>query len=126
MLPAMTETSDKTFPKSIRLLNAKDYSEVFSSVDIKISTQFFLCLARKRPDTNPRLGIIVAKKNVRLAVNRNRVKRLLRESFRHHKQDIPSYDIVLLAKHSSNQAEAEKISKELQYVWRKLKQKAKS
>jgi ribonuclease P protein component len=122
----MTETSENTFPKSIRLLNAKDYSDVFSSVDIKLSTQYFLCLARKRSSSNPRLGIIVAKKNVRLAVNRNRVKRLLRESFRIHKREIPCYDIVMLAKHSSNNADAEKISKELQYVWRKLKQKAKS
>lgn len=122
----MTETSENTFPKSIRLLNAKDYSDVFSSVDIKLSTQYFLCLARKRLDTNPRLGIIVAKKNVRLAVDRNRVKRLLRESFRIHKREIPCYDIVMLAKRSSNNADAEKISKELQYVWRKLKQKAKS
>lgn len=122
----MTETSENTFPKSIRLLNAKDYSNVFSSVDIKLSTQFFTCLAKKQPSSCPRLGIIVAKKNVRLAVSRNRIKRLLRESFRTHKHDIPSYDIVMLAKHSSNQADAEKLSKELQYVWRKLKQKAKS
>ena len=122
----MTETSENTFPKSIRLLNAKDYSNVFSSVDIKLSTQFFTCLARKQTSTYPRLGIIVAKKNVRLAVSRNRIKRLLRESFRTHKHEIPSFDIVMLAKHTSNQADAEKLSKELEYVWRKLKQKAKS
>lgn len=122
----MTETSDNTFPKSIRLLNAKDYSDVFSSVDIKLSTQYFLCLARKQSKQTPRLGIIVAKKNVRLAVNRNRIKRLLRESFRTHKREIPEFDIVMLAKHSSNTADPEKISKELQYVWRKLKQRAKS
>ena len=122
----MTATSENTFPKSIRLLNAKDYSDVFSSVDLKISTQFFLCLAKKKTRSYPRLGIIVAKKNVRLAVNRNKIKRLLRESFRTHKHDIPSYDVVMLAKHSSSQADAEKLSKELQYVWRKLKQKANS
>jgi ribonuclease P protein component len=122
----MTETSENTFPKSIRLLNAKDYSNVFSSVDIKLSTQFFTCLAKKHSSDSPRLGIIVAKKNVRLAVSRNRIKRLLRESFRTHKHEIPAYDIVMLAKHTSNQADAEKLSKELQYVWRKLKQKAKS
>lgn len=122
----MTVTSENSFPKSIRLLNAKDYSDVFSSVDLKLSTQYFLCLAKQNSLPYPRLGIIVAKKNVRLAVNRNKIKRLLRESFRINKHQIPSCDIVMLAKHSSNNAEAEKLNKELEYVWRKLKQKAKS
>lgn len=122
----MTETLNTTFPKSIRLLNAKDYSDVFSSVDIKISSQYFLCLARKSPNDNPRLGIIVAKKNVRFAVNRNRIKRLLRESFRQSKHQVPDYDFVIMAKRSAADAENPKLTKELQYIWRKLKQKAKS
>jgi len=122
----MTVTSDTSFPKSIRLLNAKDYSNVFGSVDIKISSQYFLCLARKSSSDKPRMGIIVAKKNVRFAVNRNRIKRLLRESFRHSKKQVPTYDLVIMAKRSAADAENEKLTKELQYIWRKLKQKAKS
>ena len=122
----MTETSDNTFPKSLRLLNAKDYSNVFGSVDIKLSTQFFTCLARKQTLSYPRLGIIVAKKNVRLAVNRNHIKRLLRESYRQNTKSIPCCDVVLLAKSQCNGADPKKITKELDYVWRKLKQRANS
>ena len=47
---------------------------------------------------HPRLGIIIAKKNVKLAVERNRLKRQLRETFRKQRQVLPSLDIVLLAK----------------------------
>jgi len=123
----MTETSNAAFPKSIRLLNAKDYSDVFSSVDIKLSTQYFLCLSRKSSHADhARLGIIAAKKHIRFAVNRNRVKRVLRESFRLHQHKLPSYDIVMLTKQGCSEAENEKLNKELQYIWRKLKQKAKS
>ena len=123
----MTVTSEATFPKSKRLLNAKDYSDVFDGVDIKISTQYFLCLARKRRTQPPcRLGIIVAKKNVRLAVKRNRIKRLLRENFRLSTTQLPEYDLVMMAKRNSGETESEKLSKELQYIWRKLKQRAKS
>ncbi|MCH2158128.1 MAG: ribonuclease P protein component [Oleiphilaceae bacterium] len=122
----MTETSDNTFPKSIRLLNAKDYSDVFSGVDIKFATQYFLCLASKQELQHPKLGIIVAKKNVRFAVNRNRIKRVLRESFRQSQHKLPSYDLVFMAKRSAADAENENLNKELQYIWRKLKQRAKS
>ena len=122
----MTETSNYAFPKSIRLLNAKDYSEVFSSVDIKVSTQYFLCLARKQASPQARLGIIVAKKNIRFAVNRNKIKRLLRESFRLNTHKLPALDIVVLAKKGADCTDNTRLQNELDYLWRKLKQKAKS
>ena len=49
--------------------------------------------------TSPaRLGLVIAKKHVRLAVQRNRVKRQLRESFRRHQQVLVGLDIVVLAR----------------------------
>lgn len=45
----------------------------------------------------PRLGVITTKR-VGKAVRRNRVKRLLREFFRHHKGNLPPKDIVIIAK----------------------------
>ena len=42
-----------------------------------------------------RLGLTVSKRNVRLAVDRNRVKRLLREWFRINREHFRSYDVVL-------------------------------
>jgi len=43
-----------------------------------------------------RLGLAVAKKCAKRAVDRNRLKRLARESFRQHKQSLAGFDIVLL------------------------------
>ncbi|GAB4350592.1 MAG: hypothetical protein Kow0073_05070 [Immundisolibacter sp.] len=43
----------------------------------------------------PRLGLVIPKRRVRLAVHRNRLKRWIRESFRHHQQRLPAADIVV-------------------------------
>jgi len=45
----------------------------------------------------PRLGIVVGKRAVRRAVDRNRLKRAIRESFRHEQHRLPSLDIVVQA-----------------------------
>jgi len=73
--------------------------------------------------SDSRLGIIVAKKNVKLAVQRNRIKRLLRESFRCKRESIPNIDIVVLAKKSVDKLNNTACSEELDYLWRKLGRK---
>lgn len=45
-----------------------------------------------------RLGIVVAKRNVKLAVARNRIKRLVRETFRQQQQRLNGLDIVVVIK----------------------------
>jgi len=42
-----------------------------------------------------RLGVVVPKRAVRLAVGRNRVKRWAREAFRVHQHRLPAQDVVL-------------------------------
>jgi len=45
----------------------------------------------------PRLGIIISKKNVRLAVARNTLRRILKEQFRLNQTALCGYDIVFVA-----------------------------
>lgn len=49
-----------------------------------------------------RLGIIISKKNVRLSVKRNQLRRILREQFRFHQHAICGYDIVFVAYKQAN------------------------
>jgi ribonuclease P protein component len=46
----------------------------------------------------PRLGLAVAARAVGNAVARNRIRRLVREAFRHRQQDLPALDLVVAAR----------------------------
>ena len=56
----------------------------------------FLVLAKTLQNSPAKLGLVVGKKNIPKAVARNRFKRIVRESFRHHKTQ--NIHFVVLAK----------------------------
>ena len=86
------------FGKSSRLLSASDYSRVFSSSALKCGCPQALIIASPNQLAHARLGLVIAKKHVKLAVHRNRLKRLIRESFRLRQASMPPLDIVVLAR----------------------------
>ena len=88
----------QSLPKASRLLDAAAYSAVFDQTHFKVSCRYFLILARLSRDTNTKLGLIVAKKHIPSAVNRNRVKRIIRTSFRTLDPFPHHLDLVVLAR----------------------------
>jgi ribonuclease P protein component len=90
--------STEAFPKTARLLNARDYKPVFDHSRYKVSNKHFLFLAKASQARRPRIGLVIAKKHIPKAVQRNRLKRALREAFRLHQANIPLIDIVVLAR----------------------------
>lgn len=111
------------FGKSGRLLNAADYSAVFDDVEWKVSSKEILCLSRKNGCTHPRLGLVIAKKNIRLAVQRNRVKRIIRESFRLHQQQFPAIDMIILARPGLGNFSNNELHAEMSKLWSRLLKK---
>lgn len=67
-----------------------------------------------------RVGIVVSKKNIPKAVKRNRVKRLVRESFRGTKSQIPNLDVVVLIRRGIDNLPNVKITSKLDSLWRDL------
>lgn len=63
---------------------------------LKIKTQYFLVLYQPNQQKYPRLGIIVNTHYIKRAVDRNQFKRIIRESFRHHKENLKALDIVVI------------------------------
>ena len=112
------------FPKSARLLTPADYQQVFQRGQFKVSSKTVLILAITNEFSRPRLGLVIAKKNIRLAVQRNRVKRLIRETFRLRQQDMPALDIVVLARRGLDQQENSLLHAELNTLWDKLLNRA--
>ena len=119
-----SQTPDTGFPRYKRLLNAKDYSLVFDNAEAKASHKFLLLLARKNDGPGHRLGLVIAKKNVRLAVQRNRIKRLAREFFRKLPESETPMDVVLLTRRGIDKLDNAELSTILQQQWQKLSRHA--
>ena len=83
-------------------------------------------LAKSNQDLGLRLGIIVAKKHVKLSVQRNRIKRLMRESFRAVTQPIENLDMVILAKQGTGATNNPDCLSEINDLWKKLSRKQKA
>jgi ribonuclease P protein component len=114
------QPGDAGFSKTRRLLNALDYSRVFDDAEAKASHKHLLLLARRSESEGHRLGLVIAKKNVRLAVQRNRIKRVAREFFRQVPQAGTSMDVVLLARRGIDDLDNGELSNILQQLWQRL------
>ena len=111
------------FTKSLRLLCAADFKPVFDNAPFRASHQYFLILARLNNQAQPRLGLVMAKKHMRLAVERNRMKRLIRESFRMQQQNLSGLDIVVLSRKGMDSLTNSEFSQQLTQQWQRIYKK---
>ena len=119
----MTENKAFHFPKILRLLTARSYKPVFAKGD-RLSGRCLLLLYRENDVNMPRLGLVIAKKHIKLAVQRNRVKRLIRESFRLNQHRLPPCDIVAIARKGLGGQSNEEIRIWLDKQWQRLAKSA--
>jgi ribonuclease P protein component len=83
---------------SNRLKRPEDFKAVFSSNNRRSGDRSFLFLARNNGRAWSRLGLAVPKKHIHSAVERNRLKRIIRESFRLKQNKLKGSDIVVLVR----------------------------
>jgi ribonuclease P protein component len=86
-----------SFPAHLRLRTPAEYKKVFAQ-PVKVSDKYFTLLAIRNPLAHPRLGLAIAKKSIKRAVDRNKIKRLCRESFRLQQHTLTALDMVVLAR----------------------------
>jgi ribonuclease P protein component len=110
------------FPRRIRLLGSRDYKRVFDQA-FRSSDNCFTLLARKNQLEYPRLGLAIAKKLVKSAVARNRIKRLIRESYRINQQKLTGLDIVVLGRSGIEGKSNKELHESLEQHWSRLIQK---
>ncbi len=113
------------YSTEVRLRCAADYKGVFDGALFKVHQPHFLFLAKHSELPNSRLGLVVAKKKVRRAHERNRVKRLARESFRLHQHQLGLLDIVVMPKVGIETVPNAELYQQLQFAWHKLQRLAK-
>ena len=109
-----------SFTREARLLDADAYKRVFDGADTKASHKYFLLLGRSNNLSHNRLGLVIAKKNIRLAVQRNRVKRVAREFFRTQPTEKQGLDVIFLARKGADQLDNAALSSILRQQWQKL------
>lgn len=111
------------FPKSSRLLIGAQFQRIFQKADFKVSQRHFLILARQNNIGRPRLGLVVAKKHIRLAVQRNRIKRRIRETFRLQQHHLSNIDAIVLPRSGADKLGDKELSLLLEQQWQRLAQK---
>ena len=75
--------------------DAAAYGRVFKKAT-RSRDKWFTVLCRNNDSGEARLGLAVSKKNCHAATGRNRIKRIVRESFRHHQAALTGFDVVVL------------------------------
>lgn len=112
------------FPKTSRLNRPGEFRAVFDQATFKVSTRCLLVFANRNGLDTARLGLVIGKKNVALATQRNRLKRLMRTSFRLNQQLLSGLDIVILARSSLDSLSNDQVTGQLHGLWQDLAKKS--
>lgn len=110
----------RSFGRDKRLLSPGQFKAVFDSPSGKVSGRQILLLARENGLEHPRLGLVIGKKSVKLSVERNRIKRQIRESFRQHQDALGGWDIVIVARKGLAEQDNPELARQIGKLWKRL------
>lgn len=92
------ERAGERFSRAMRLTRGRDIARVFRG-GLSVSNPYVTIRAHRRGGTSAaRLAFAIARRHVASAVRRNRVKRIVRESFRRHAGVLCGHDIVVISR----------------------------
>ena len=75
-------------------------------------------LSRENTVNYPRMGRIVARRNVKRAVDRNAINRIIRESFRLHKALLPAKDFIVILNQPIVFVQHDKLRQQITNIWK--------
>ena len=103
----------ESFSRDERILKRKDFSAAYN-LGKRLSSKNFIIFLYPNQTGMRRLGITVSKK-IGESVQRNRIKRLLREFFRLNKDRLPAgQDIVVVSRRDTSAKKYEEVRRELE------------
>lgn len=95
--------SDEKFGKHEHLLKSKQFSVVYKK-GRSYRSDYLVAYCLPNDTGITRIGFSISSKKVRLATDRNRLRRLVREVFRKIKKDLrPGHDLVIVVSRAPSQ-----------------------
>jgi ribonuclease P protein component len=119
MIFVTSQTKLYGFPKEVHLRKASEFKAVFNQ-SRRFAARNFVVYCCHNDLANPRLGISISKKNVRHATDRNRIKRLIRETFRLCQTPLANLDMVVVAYRGSDNLTNADLQRNLNELWQIL------
>lgn len=110
------------FTAQQRLRRKSDFDSVHAQ-GTRIADGYFAVIARANDLVRPRLGLAVSVKTAGGAVERNRIRRVIRESFRLHQRELPALDIIVNARNSARGAASGDLRASLETLWKKVRER---
>jgi ribonuclease P protein component len=108
-----------TLPAQLRLRRKSDFDAAYAR-GRRLGDGFFTVIATANELGAPRLGLAVAVRAAGGAVARNRLRRIIRESFRLNQHALPALDLVVSARPKAREVPARALHESLAALWRKL------
>lgn len=107
------------FSKRNRLVTTKDYDRLFVKGK-RLNNLYLYVIFLENEFDYPRLGLRISKKHVKLATERNRIKRIIREHFRLNQKRLNHFDIVVIAKSGIDSLKNDDVRNYLDELWKDL------
>jgi ribonuclease P protein component len=110
------------FTKQQRLLTSEDFKTVLKkSPNVKIGNEVLVLYATSQSVT--RIGLAITRRHIKTAVQRNYIKRVIRESFRLHYQALPKAAVVVMSKPLLVKLSKKEVREQIDLLWKKLEKK---
>jgi ribonuclease P protein component len=104
-------------PRQARLLAGPEFSRVFATRKARGNRYFTIHYA---PAEMPRLGMAVSRRVSNRAVERNRIRRQIRESFRHQRAQLQAMDYVVVARPPASGLDNAGLREALEQLWQRF------
>ncbi|HEX6508237.1 MAG TPA: ribonuclease P protein component [Chloroflexota bacterium] len=108
-----------TLPAQRRLRRKADFDVAYAH-GRRFGNGFFGVTAFLNNKGWPRLGLAVAVRTAGTGVERNRLRRIIRESFRLHQHELPSVDLIVSARGRAKDAPSPELHASIAALWKKV------